>query len=564
MYDSLSEASGATITPQTLARRAARRSPREAGVEVPPHATHGKLVEELWEHFVKGGLERPTFVMDFPLDTSPLVREHRSIAGVVEKWDLYVRGFELATGYSELVDPVIQRERFVEQAKLAARRRPRGDAPRRGVPARARARHAAVGRHGHGHRPPADGDHRPRHPRDDPLPARQVAAATVSAAGIDRAAAGTPSRADARRARTSGRSRRARARARSRTRARVALGVRRAAERPREPPARREGSGPRRRGARPPRCVGRARARRRAGRDRAARPPPTSASRGGSGTPRPTPSAAARRAPRRRRARPPHHCTRAMSRSAGRRGTRRAPPRRTARGRRHPTERLLEERRQIIERCRPRRAPAGRRGVPLRRADRSPRPGSSATAGIALPSAATGTAAPRRTAAATASLERAQRARGALLLGEDRPPGAPIPAAWSPSGDGEVRALARRLVAEFVERRARVGAVGVEVRAPRVRGDAQGIGHTHAAGIGALLERLGRGRVRHPVVGEARVGVGDRRDGIGLGERHTMPMRVAATRSTRRRRRSSGRSKRIAPRLRVPANGMSTRLRVGR
>ncbi len=59
--------------------------------------------------------------MDFPLDTSPLVREHRSIPGVVEKWDLYVRGFELATGYSELVDPVIQRERFVEQAKLAAR-----------------------------------------------------------------------------------------------------------------------------------------------------------------------------------------------------------------------------------------------------------------------------------------------------------------------------------------------------------------------------------------------------------------------------------------------------------
>ena len=70
---------------------------------------------------MKGGLVRPTFVMDFPLDTSPLVREHRSIAGVVEKWDLYVRGFELATGYSELVDPVIQRERFIEQAKLAAR-----------------------------------------------------------------------------------------------------------------------------------------------------------------------------------------------------------------------------------------------------------------------------------------------------------------------------------------------------------------------------------------------------------------------------------------------------------
>jgi len=83
--------------------------------------THGKYVEELWEHFVKGGLERPTFVMDFPVDTSPLVRDKPGVPGVVEKWDLYVRGFELATGYSELVDPVIQRERFIEQAKLADR-----------------------------------------------------------------------------------------------------------------------------------------------------------------------------------------------------------------------------------------------------------------------------------------------------------------------------------------------------------------------------------------------------------------------------------------------------------
>jgi lysyl-tRNA synthetase class 2 len=120
MYPSLSEAAGVEVTPDTglddlLALAEAN------GVEVPRHVTHGKLVEELWEHFVKQHLTRPTFVMDFPVDTSPLVREHRSIAGVVEKWDLYVRGFELATGYSELVDPVIQRERFVEQAKLAAR-----------------------------------------------------------------------------------------------------------------------------------------------------------------------------------------------------------------------------------------------------------------------------------------------------------------------------------------------------------------------------------------------------------------------------------------------------------
>ncbi|KAA9106521.1 lysine--tRNA ligase [Microbacterium rhizomatis] len=120
MYESLSAAAGRTITPETSLEELVAFA-GEVGVDEPPHPTHGKYVEELWEHFVKGGLTRPTFVMDFPLDTSPLVREHRSIAGVVEKWDLYVRGFELATGYSELVDPVIQRERFIEQAKLAAR-----------------------------------------------------------------------------------------------------------------------------------------------------------------------------------------------------------------------------------------------------------------------------------------------------------------------------------------------------------------------------------------------------------------------------------------------------------
>jgi lysyl-tRNA synthetase class 2 len=119
MYESLSAAVGREITPQTSVEELERLA-AAVGVEV--HLpTHGKLVEELWEHHVKESLERPTFVMDFPVDTSPLVREHRSKPGVVEKWDLYIRGFELATAYSELVDPVIQRERFVEQAKQGAR-----------------------------------------------------------------------------------------------------------------------------------------------------------------------------------------------------------------------------------------------------------------------------------------------------------------------------------------------------------------------------------------------------------------------------------------------------------
>ncbi len=118
MFESLSEASGVAITPETDIAVLKKLADKE-GLEI-DHPLHGKYVEELWEHFVKGSLTKPTFVMDFPVDTSPLVRNHRSISGVVEKWDLYIRGYEQATGYSELVDPVIQRERFIEQARLAA------------------------------------------------------------------------------------------------------------------------------------------------------------------------------------------------------------------------------------------------------------------------------------------------------------------------------------------------------------------------------------------------------------------------------------------------------------
>ncbi len=119
LYESLSDASGTRITPDTSLSDLESMA-QKVGIEV-AQPTPGKYVEELWEHFVKESLTTPTFVMDYPLDTSPLVRAHRSVSGVVEKWDLYVRGFELATGYSELVDPVIQRERFLEQAKLGAK-----------------------------------------------------------------------------------------------------------------------------------------------------------------------------------------------------------------------------------------------------------------------------------------------------------------------------------------------------------------------------------------------------------------------------------------------------------
>ncbi len=120
MYPSLSAALGTEITPDTTIAELLAHADK-LGVEVPKKAVnHGKLVEELWEFLVGDHLTAPTFVRDFPAETSPLTRPHRTIKGVTEKWDLYVRGFELATGYSELVDPVIQRENFLAQAQLAA------------------------------------------------------------------------------------------------------------------------------------------------------------------------------------------------------------------------------------------------------------------------------------------------------------------------------------------------------------------------------------------------------------------------------------------------------------
>ncbi|MCV7010906.1 lysine--tRNA ligase [Mycolicibacterium madagascariense] len=121
MYPSLSDALGEEITPDTAVDRLWAIA-EARGVEIPRDRGygHGKLVEELWEHAVGATLWAPTFVRDFPVETTPLTRAHRAIPGVTEKWDLYVRRFELATGYSELIDPVVQRERFAAQARAAA------------------------------------------------------------------------------------------------------------------------------------------------------------------------------------------------------------------------------------------------------------------------------------------------------------------------------------------------------------------------------------------------------------------------------------------------------------
>jgi lysyl-tRNA synthetase class 2 len=119
LYELVSEAVGEEVTPDTPID-VLRRHAEQREIPVNPAWIHGKLVEELFEALCEDKLDGPAFVRDYPIDTSPLTRPHRSKPGVAEKWDLYVGGVERATAYSELVDPVLERQRLVEQSLAAA------------------------------------------------------------------------------------------------------------------------------------------------------------------------------------------------------------------------------------------------------------------------------------------------------------------------------------------------------------------------------------------------------------------------------------------------------------
>jgi lysyl-tRNA synthetase class 2 len=126
LFGALSDAVGEEVTVatpmSTLLRYAEKNDVAVDPLALKGHLTAGKLAEQLFEALVVPTLHAPTFVRDFPEETSPLTRAHRTLPGLAEKWDLYLLGsVELATGYSELVDPVVQRERFVAQSLLAAK-----------------------------------------------------------------------------------------------------------------------------------------------------------------------------------------------------------------------------------------------------------------------------------------------------------------------------------------------------------------------------------------------------------------------------------------------------------
>ncbi len=118
-YPGLSQVLGDEVTPDTpLATLQAHADARD--VEYDPALGAGKMAMELFSELVEPTLQQPTFVCDYPAVAQPLAREHRSDPRLIEAWDLIIGGVERGTGFSELIDPVVQRERLVAQSLKAA------------------------------------------------------------------------------------------------------------------------------------------------------------------------------------------------------------------------------------------------------------------------------------------------------------------------------------------------------------------------------------------------------------------------------------------------------------
>jgi lysyl-tRNA synthetase class 2 len=119
VYEGVSAAVGVEVTPQTPASELQSLMDKHS-LEYDPTWGAEKLVLELLSELVEPTLIQPTFVCDYPPSAQPLARRHRSKPDVIEAWDLIIGGIERGTAFSELIDPVIQREVLVEQSRLAS------------------------------------------------------------------------------------------------------------------------------------------------------------------------------------------------------------------------------------------------------------------------------------------------------------------------------------------------------------------------------------------------------------------------------------------------------------
>jgi lysyl-tRNA synthetase class 2 len=119
MYDSILKYTGIDVS--AMDEAGLRETCAELGIEVDATMGKGKLIDEIFSAKVEASLIQPTFITDYPIEMTPLAKKHRSKEGLVERFELFVNGKEIANAYSELNDPIDQRERLEEQLILAGR-----------------------------------------------------------------------------------------------------------------------------------------------------------------------------------------------------------------------------------------------------------------------------------------------------------------------------------------------------------------------------------------------------------------------------------------------------------
>lgn len=119
IYDSIKEHTGFDIS--NMEEPELREVCKKLHIDVAPNLGKGKLIDSIFGEKCEPHYIQPTFIIDYPIEMSPLTKKHRTKAGLVERFELMINGKELANAYTELNDPIDQRERFEDQVKLMER-----------------------------------------------------------------------------------------------------------------------------------------------------------------------------------------------------------------------------------------------------------------------------------------------------------------------------------------------------------------------------------------------------------------------------------------------------------